>query len=65
MRAEIIEAQVFSEFKQQGMFDKKIAKKYFDTILSQGSKKDAKDLFYDCMGSDIDIGFYLKKYDIN
>jgi|GEM_PF-1220151 len=65
MRAEIIEAQVFSEFRKYGMFDKKVAKNYFDTILSQGRRKDAKDLFYDCVGSDIDIGFFLKKYDLN
>jgi Zn-dependent oligopeptidase len=34
MRAEIIEAQVWEQFKKNGIFDKKTAKKFSKTILS-------------------------------
>lgn len=47
MWAEIIEAQVWSIFKQNGIFDKKTANKFLDTILSAWTTKDASELFQD------------------
>ena len=47
IRAEIIEAQVWSIFKKNWIFNKNITTRFFDTILSAWSTKDAKDLFFD------------------
>jgi peptidyl-dipeptidase Dcp len=47
MRAEIIEAQVWDIFKKKWIFDKEIANKFLDTILSAWSIKKASELFYD------------------
>ncbi len=47
--AEIIEADIFNEFKKSWIFNKVVSKRFLDKILSQWSKKDAKDLFEDFM----------------
>lgn len=47
MRAEIIEAQVWSIFKQNGIFDKVTSNKFLETILSAWTTKDASELFMD------------------
>ncbi|NUJ97273.1 M3 family metallopeptidase [Candidatus Gracilibacteria bacterium] len=65
MWAEIIEAQVFAQFKKHGIFDTSVSSKFYNSILSEGSRKDADILLYNFLGENIDIGFYLKKYKIN
>ncbi len=61
MRAEIIEAQVWSIFKKNWIFDKATSKKFLDTILSAGTTKDAKDLFYDFSGRDVSMDAFLER----
>lgn len=61
MRAEIIEAQVWSEFKKNGIFDKKTAKKFLETILSAWSTKKASELFYDFAWVNISPKAFLKR----
>jgi len=64
LRAELIECQVFDEFHKKGMFYRETAEKYYKTILSQGSKKDAKELFQDFGIGEIKIAPYLERYGI-
>ncbi|MFA5917579.1 MAG: M3 family metallopeptidase [Candidatus Gracilibacteria bacterium] len=61
MRAEIIEAQVWDIFKKKGIFDKEIANKFLDTILSAGSIKKASELFYDFAGVPISSKAFLER----
>ena len=59
--AEIIEADIFSEFKKNGIFDVRTAKRFEETILSQGCRKPATELFRDFMGRDVSIVAYLER----
>jgi peptidyl-dipeptidase Dcp len=47
MRAEILEAQAWEYIKENGIFDPKIGEKFISSILGQGSRKDASELFKD------------------
>jgi peptidyl-dipeptidase Dcp len=48
MWAEIIEKEVWKAFKDSGdIFSPEVAKKFHDTILSQGTTKKASELFRD------------------
>lgn len=46
-RAEIIEADIFSEFKKNWIFDKETWEKFYNTILSKWTTKPALELFKD------------------
>lgn len=61
LRAEIIESDVFSEFRKNWIFDKKTADKFYNTILSQWSRKSAIELFKDFMWRDIELDWFYKK----
>jgi len=61
MWAEIIEADVWSVFEENGIFDKQTAEKYLNTILSQGSKKDAKKLFQDFAGREVSLEPFFER----
>lgn len=61
MWAEIIEADVWSVFKENGIFDNDTAQRYLDTILSQWSKKDAKKLFQDFAGREVSLEPFFKR----
>lgn len=61
MWAEIIEAEVFSEFKKNWIFDNKTSGRFLNTILWQWSRKDAKDLFKDFMWREVDIKAFLDR----
>lgn len=60
MWAEIIESQVWNEFKKNWIFDKNTSKRFFDTILSAWTTKPAKELFYDFIWEEISIRDFLK-----
>ena len=61
--AEIIEADMFSKFKENWIFDKETADKFYNTVLSQWSRKPALELFKDFMWRDIELNwFYEKKW---
>ncbi|MDD4871051.1 MAG: Zn-dependent oligopeptidase [Kiritimatiellae bacterium] len=50
MWAEVIAKDMFSQFKQEGMLNPSIGKKYRNTILEPGGSKDAVDLVKDFLG---------------
>lgn len=61
LRAEIIEADIFAEFKKNWIFDKLTANRYYNTILSQWSRKPAIELFRDFMWRDISLDAFFKR----
>ncbi|PCI25048.1 hypothetical protein COB57_02375 [Candidatus Peregrinibacteria bacterium] len=62
--AEFLEAEVFEEFLQNGIFNTETADKYYQNILSQGAKKPGKQLFHDFMGREMNVSAFLKKYEL-
>ncbi|MDD2871829.1 MAG: M3 family metallopeptidase [Candidatus Gracilibacteria bacterium] len=61
MWAEIIEADVFSKIKELGMFDRKVGEKFLNTILGQGTRKTATELFFDFMGREVDNTAFMER----
>jgi len=62
MWAEIIEKEVWKAFKDSGnIFDKKIAEKFHNLILSAGTTKKASELFRDFFGRDVEIDAFLSE----
>ncbi len=61
MWAEILEADVFERIKEMWMFDRKIWEKFIKTILWQGSRKEAKELFYDFIWREVDNKAFMKR----
>ena len=57
--AEILDADVFSQFKKEGIFNTATAAKLRSTILSKGGTRHPSLLFKDFMGRDPDIEAYL------
>ncbi len=48
--AEVLDADAFAYFKEQGVFNKEIATKFKDNILSKGGTKDPMELYKDFRG---------------
>ena len=61
MWAEIIELDIWKEFKQKGIFDKKVTKRFFEKILSAWSSKKASKLFYDFMWREVSLEAFFEK----
>ena len=64
MRAEALEADVFSKIKKKGLFNPEIWHQYRDQILAQGTKKPAIELFEDFMGRELNSQALIEKYDL-
>ncbi|MDD4151329.1 MAG: M3 family metallopeptidase [Candidatus Gracilibacteria bacterium] len=61
MRAEILEAQAWEHIKENGIFNPEIGEKFISTLLGQGSRKDAKELFKDFVGKEVDASAFMKR----
>ncbi|MDD5213436.1 MAG: M3 family metallopeptidase [Candidatus Gracilibacteria bacterium] len=61
MWAELLEADVFARIKEMGMFDREVGEKFISTILGQGTRKPANELFRDFMGRDLDNTAFMKR----
>ncbi len=59
--AEVLSADVFAAFEEQGVFDKRIAQRFLDSILSQGGAKKALDAFIDFRGRPPDVNALLRR----
>jgi oligopeptidase A len=59
--AEVLAADAFAAFEEQGVFDRKVAQRFLDSILSQGGSKKALDAFVDFRGRAPDVNALLKQ----
>jgi oligopeptidase A len=59
--AEVLAADAFAAFEERGVFDRTIAQRFLDTILSQGGSKKALDAFVDFRGRAPDVNALLKQ----
>ena len=61
MWAEIIEADVFARIKEMWMFDRSTWDKFIKTILWQGTRKKATELFFDFMWREVDNTAFMER----
>jgi oligopeptidase A len=59
--AEVLAADAFAAFEERGVFDRAVAQRFLDTILSQGGSKKALDAFVDFRGRAPDVNALLKQ----
>jgi oligopeptidase A len=48
--AEVLAADAFSAFEEEGIFDEKVSRRFLNTILEQGGSRDAMDAFVEFRG---------------
>jgi len=59
--AEVLDADAFSRFKKEGLFDRKIGTAFRETILSRGDSAEPMDLFKDFMQRAPDVDAMLAR----
>ena len=61
MWAEIIELDIWAEFKKKGIFNKRIADRFFAKILSAWSTKKASKMFYEFMWREVSLFAFFER----
>jgi len=59
--AEVLAADAFAAFEEHGVFDRQIAQRFLDSILSQGGSRKALDAFVDFRGRPPDVNALLRQ----
>jgi oligopeptidase A len=59
--AEVLAADAFAAFEEHGVFDRNVAQRFLDAILSQGGSKKALDAFVDFRGRPPDVNSLLRQ----
>ncbi|GHG06972.1 oligopeptidase A [Deinococcus piscis] len=59
--AEVLDADAFSRFEQEGIFSRETGRDFVDTLLGQGGSKDPAELYRDFMGRDPDPQALLRR----
>lgn len=59
--SEVLDADAFSLFEENGIFDKKTAERFYDCILSKGGSRDAMKMFIEFRGREPEVKALLKR----
>jgi oligopeptidase A len=59
--AEVLAADAFAAFEERGVFDREVAQRFLDAILSRGGSRKALDAFVDFRGRPPDVNALLKQ----
>jgi oligopeptidase A len=62
--AEVLAADAFAAFEENGVFDRRTAHRFLDTILTRGGSRDALDAFIEFRGRRPDVRALLKQHGI-
>ena len=62
--AEVLAADAFAAFEEQGVFEPATAQRFLDTILSRGGSRDALEAFIEFRGRRPDVRALLKQHGI-
>jgi oligopeptidase A len=63
--AEVLAADAFGAFEEQGVFDRATAQRFLDSILSRGGSRDALEAFVEFRGRRPDVRALLKQHGID
>jgi oligopeptidase A len=63
--AEVLAADAFSAFEENGVFDRATAQRFLDTILTRGGSRDALEAFIEFRGRRPDVRALLKQHGID
>jgi oligopeptidase A len=62
--AEVLAADAFAAFEEQGVFDRNTAQRFLDSILSRGGSRDALEAFVEFRGRRPDVRALLRQHGI-
>ncbi|MEX1368230.1 MAG: M3 family metallopeptidase, partial [Nannocystaceae bacterium] len=59
--AEVLDADAFTAFRDEGLYSEQVGARFRDTILSRGDSRDPMDLYVDFMGREPSVGPLLER----